>query len=142
MTSKVWRSVASVAALTALAAVIAPTAARAASPQKPRVVPVAPQSGGGMTVSIDPTTGRIRSITPAEAKQLVSSMTHFFSRPITASDVTHHADGTISVDLSGSFQNVSLARLNGDGSVGNACVDNEAAAYEFFLGGSGAMEEK
>src|SRR5919202_1551828 len=38
-----------------------------------------------------------------------------------------HADGTVSVDLQGRFQNVTLARKNDDGSVSEACVDNPEA---------------
>jgi hypothetical protein len=43
-----------------------------------------------------------------------------------------HADGTVSVDLQGRFQNVTLARKNDDGSVSQACVDNSQAAGAFL----------
>lgn len=43
-----------------------------------------------------------------------------------------HADGTVEVDLQGHFQNVMVAKRNGDGSVSNACVDNPEAAKSFL----------
>ena len=43
-----------------------------------------------------------------------------------------HADGTVSMDLQGRFQNVTLARKNDDGSVSEACVDNPEAASAFL----------
>jgi hypothetical protein len=42
------------------------------------------------------------------------------------------ADGSVSIDLQGRFQNVILARKNNDGSVDQACVDNSAAASAFL----------
>jgi len=43
-----------------------------------------------------------------------------------------HADGTVTVDLQGRFQNVVMAKRNDDGSVSNACVDNPEAAKSFL----------
>src|SRR5205085_6867663 len=43
-----------------------------------------------------------------------------------------HADGTVSMDLQGRFQNVTLAKKNDDGSVSAACVDTPEAAREFL----------
>jgi type IV secretory pathway VirD2 relaxase len=43
-----------------------------------------------------------------------------------------HADGSVSMDLEGRFQNVAVARVNKDGSVTQSCVDNPQAAGAFF----------
>jgi hypothetical protein len=43
-----------------------------------------------------------------------------------------HADGTVSMDLQGRFQNVMMAKKNDDGSVSEACVDNPEAAAAFL----------
>ena len=43
-----------------------------------------------------------------------------------------HEDGTVSVDLQGRFQNVTLARRNDDGTVSAACVDTPEAAGAFL----------
>lgn len=44
----------------------------------------------------------------------------------------HHADGSVSIDLQGRFQNMVLARRNDDGSISQACVDNSDAASAFL----------
>jgi hypothetical protein len=46
-----------------------------------------------------------------------------------------HADGTVSLDLDGRFQNVILAKKNDDGSISQACVDNSKAASAFLQSG-------
>lgn len=43
-----------------------------------------------------------------------------------------HEDGTVSIDLQGRFQNVTLAKKNDDGSVSSACVDTPEAAGAFL----------
>jgi hypothetical protein len=44
----------------------------------------------------------------------------------------HHEDGSVSMDLKGRFQNVTVARINKDGTVSESCVDNPQAAGAFF----------
>lgn len=44
------------------------------------------------------------------------------------------ADGTVSVDLQGRFQNVTMAKRNDDGTVTAACVDTPEAARAFLSG--------
>ena len=43
-----------------------------------------------------------------------------------------HADGTVSMDLQGRFQNVTIAKKNDDGSVSASCVDTPEAAKSFL----------
>jgi hypothetical protein len=43
-----------------------------------------------------------------------------------------HADGTVSMDLQGRFQDVVLAKKADDGSLSQACVDNSEAAAAFL----------
>jgi len=43
-----------------------------------------------------------------------------------------HANGMVSMDLQGRFQNVSLAKKEADGTVTQACVNNLESAAEFF----------
>jgi hypothetical protein len=43
-----------------------------------------------------------------------------------------NSDGSASIDLQGRFQNIVLAKKNGDGSVSQACVDNSDAAAAFL----------
>jgi len=44
----------------------------------------------------------------------------------------HNADGSVSLDLQGRFQNVIVARENQDGTLSQSCVDNPKAAGKFF----------
>jgi len=43
-----------------------------------------------------------------------------------------HADGSVSVDLQGRFEHVTVARKNQDGTVSQSCVDNPRAAAAFY----------
>lgn len=43
-----------------------------------------------------------------------------------------HADGSVSVDLDDRFQNVTVARVNSNGTLTQSCVDNPRAAGAFF----------
>jgi len=43
-----------------------------------------------------------------------------------------HPDGSVSMDLEGRLQNVTVARVNRDGRVLQSCVDNPQAAGAFF----------
>jgi len=51
-----------------------------------------------------------------------------------------HADGTVSLDLDGRFQNVILAKKNDDGSISQACVDNSKAAAAFLQSGDSTKQ--
>ena len=50
-----------------------------------------------------------------------------------------HEDGTVTVDLQGRFQNVTMAKKNDDGTVSASCVDTPEAARA-FLSGAGQAE--
>jgi hypothetical protein len=46
--------------------------------------------------------------------------------------VVRHADGSSSLESPNGFQNVTVARVNEDGTVTRSCVDNPRAAASFF----------
>lgn len=50
-------------------------------------------------------------------------------------------DGTISVDLQGRFQNVSVARIDADGEIRTGCVASHASLAEFLAAHPGASED-
>ena len=50
-------------------------------------------------------------------------------------------DGTISVDLQGRFQNVSVARIDADGEIRTGCVSSHESLAEFLAAHPGAAEE-
>jgi hypothetical protein len=86
----------------------------------------------GRDLQVDPQTGKIKPLTPAEAQELADGLKTALNKSTEGLDEVHNADGSVSVDLKGRFQNVTLARVNEDGSVERACVDEPKAAAEFL----------
>jgi hypothetical protein len=86
----------------------------------------------GREVQVDPQTGQIKPLTPEEAKQLADGLKVMLNRSTEGLIPVQHADGSVSMDLQGRFQNVAVARTNTDGSVTQSCVDNPEAAASFF----------
>lgn len=138
MTSNLWRTVACVAVVALLAAALGPSAARAASHRTPEVK--APQASAGMQVAIDEK-GRIRQPTREEAQALVAAVEQLFHNRSSEAIVTQYADGMISAVVGEGFDNVYLARIQADGSIASACVDDAGAAAR-FLTSDAALEEK
>ncbi|PYS72005.1 MAG: hypothetical protein DMF69_08765 [Acidobacteria bacterium] len=104
-----------------------PTLAAAESGKKYVTVKVA-----GRDVQVDPQTGNIKPLTPEEAQQLAAGLKTMLNRSTEGLEEVHNADGSVSVDLQGRFQNVTLARTNEDGTVERSCVDDPQAAAEFL----------
>lgn len=50
-------------------------------------------------------------------------------------------NGTVSVDLQGRFQNVSVARIDADGEIRTGCVTSHESLAEFLAAHPGASEE-
>jgi len=76
--------------------------------------------------------GQIRPLTPEEAKQLADRLKGMLNKSTEGLVEEQNADGSVSVDLQDRFQNVTVARVNTDGTVTQACVDNPRAAASFF----------
>jgi len=87
----------------------------------------------GREVQVDSQTGQIRPLTPEEAQQLADGLKGMLNNKSTEGLVQQkHEDGSVSMKLQGRFQNVELARVNTDGSMEQACVDEPKAAAEFL----------
>jgi hypothetical protein len=86
----------------------------------------------GQDVDVDSQTGKIRPLTPEEARKLATGLKDMVNQSTEGLEQVHHEDGSVSMDLKGRFQNVSVARINQDGSVEQSCVDNPQAAGAFF----------
>jgi len=86
----------------------------------------------GQDVQVDPQTGQVKPLTPEEAKHLADGLKPMFNRSTEGLKPVRHADGSLSMDLQGRFQNVAVARKNADGTVEQSCVDNPEAAANFF----------
>ena len=86
----------------------------------------------GQDVQVDGQTGKIKPLTQAEAQQLAEGLKRRLNKSTEGLTEVHHADGSVSMDLQGRFQNVTVARENEDGTISQSCVDNPRAAAAFF----------
>ena len=86
----------------------------------------------GQNLKVDPQTGQIQPLSPQEAQQLADGLKGMLNRSTDGLVPVTEADGSVSMDLQGRFQNVTVARINQDGSVSESCVDNPEAAANFF----------
>ncbi|HWS89784.1 MAG TPA: hypothetical protein VN282_22645 [Pyrinomonadaceae bacterium] len=123
-----------------VATAVAAYASRSAEP--PKAAPAAPDARpadphvtvevGGRKLRVNAQALQQGPLTEAEAQRLAAQLE---GNKATAGLVEEkHADGTVSVDLQGRFQNVVLAKKNDDGSVSAACVDTPEAATAFLTG--------
>lgn len=85
----------------------------------------------GQELQVD-SQGKIKPLTPEEARKIADSLKGMLNKSADGLVAEHQADGSTSVDLQGRFQNVTVARVNEDGSVTQACVDSPRAAAAFF----------
>jgi hypothetical protein len=86
----------------------------------------------GQDIQIDTQTGDIKPLTPQEAQQLANGLAPMLDNSTDGLVQVHHADGSVSMDLQGRFQNVTVVKVNTDGTIEQSCVDNPRAAAKFF----------
>lgn len=86
----------------------------------------------GQEVQVDSRTGRMKELTPEEARKLAAGLKRMVNQSTEGLAQVQHADGSVSTALEGRFQNVAVARVNQDGSVAQSCVDSPQAAGAFF----------
>jgi hypothetical protein len=87
---------------------------------------------GAQNMKVDRQTGQMKELTPDEAQKLAGGLKELVNQSTEGLVEVRHADGSVSVDLQDRFQNVTVARVNKDGSVAQSCVDNPKAAGAFF----------
>lgn len=87
---------------------------------------------GGRKLRVNAQTLQQGPLTQAEAQRLAEQLEG--NKATEGLVQERRGDGTVSVDLQGRFQNVTLAKRNDDGTVTAACVDTPEAARA-FLGG-------
>lgn len=76
---------------------------------------------------IDPETGELAmGMVPAGEEALDADTQNALRRDTEGLEQVRHADGSVSMDLQGRFQNVSIARKNPDGTF-TVCADNAEA---------------
>ena len=99
----------------------------------------------GVSVAIDPATGKVRQPTPAEVEALDRSFKSMFGSSLSAAaqPATVWPDGTVALALTDEYLNIWVARINPDGSVSHGCVDGPDQANAFIAGGGApVLEEK
>lgn len=87
---------------------------------------------GGQDIHIDTQSGDIKPLTPEEARKLANGLAPMLDNSTDGLQQKLHSDGSVSMDLEGRFQNVTVARINKDGTIVQSCVDNPRAAAKFF----------
>jgi len=89
-------------------------------------------NAAGQPVVLDRQTGQSRPLTPEEAQTLAEGIKQLVNPTTDGLVQVHHANGMVSMDLQGHFQNVTLAKKNDDGTVSQSCVNDLESAAEFF----------
>lgn len=84
---------------------------------------------GGVRIAIDPKTGDLRPLTPAEAKKLADEMHRLF-KPRDLQSPTLRPDGAMSAVVAPNVLRFSVARIRPDGSVTTSCVEGSRKAIE------------
>lgn len=87
---------------------------------------------GRQPVPLDPQTGQVRPLTQEEAQRLAAGIKELVNQSTDGLQSVQHADGSVSMDLQGRFQSISVAKRDEDGSMTQSCVDNREAAAAFF----------
>lgn len=86
----------------------------------------------GQNVQVDSQTGQIRELTPEETKKLAAGLKQEINQTTNGLVEVQQPDGSVTMELNGHFQNVTVAKRNDDGTLSESCVDNPRAAGEFF----------
>jgi hypothetical protein len=86
----------------------------------------------GQELQVNAQTGQLKPLSPQEAQRLADGLKRLFNRSTDGLVEVHHADGSVSMDLDGRFQNVAVARVEEDGTLTESCIDSPEAAAAFF----------
>jgi hypothetical protein len=70
--------------------------------------------------------------TPEEAQKIADGIKKLVSQSTDGLVEVRRPDGSVSMNLEGRFQNVTVARKETNGSVSQSCIDNVEAAAAFF----------
>ena len=103
----------------------------------------APSASPGLSVAVDPATGKVRQPTAEEREALDRSFRSLFSKSMTAAPAASvFPDGTIALALTDEYLNVWVARVNPDGSITQGCVGSPGEADAFHAESAAqALEE-
>jgi hypothetical protein len=89
-------------------------------------------NAAGQPVVLDRQTGESRPLTRQEAETLAQGIKQLVNPTDEGLVQVRSANGGVSMDLQGHYQNVSVARMEADGSVSQSCVNDLESAASFF----------
>jgi hypothetical protein len=89
-------------------------------------------NAAGQPVVQDRQTGETRPLTRQEAETLAQGIKQLVNPTTDGLVEVRHANGMVSMDLQGHFQNVSVAKRESDGSISQSCINDLESAAEFF----------
>jgi hypothetical protein len=98
-----------------------------ATPAVPTAAPASMPGRAGMVVGIDPETGQLGMPTAAQMAELSPREQAMVSRSGAGLTEVRHADGTVSVNLQGRFQEFVVVRFGADGKPVYGCFDDGQA---------------
>jgi hypothetical protein len=75
---------------------------------------------------------KAQDLAPEEADRLASGLGEMIDPSANGLTEVRHSDGSVSIDLNGHFENVTVARVERNGGVSQSCVNNPEAAGAFF----------
>ena len=86
----------------------------------------------GSPVALNAQTGQIRPLTQEEAQKLGAELKQLVNQSTDGLKSVQNADGSVSMDLQGHFQNIAVAKVDENGQLVQSCIDNPETAAEFF----------
>jgi hypothetical protein len=92
------------------------------------------EASAAQNAAIDPATGRLRGITPEEARVLIESVSRELSQSGDGLTLVYHPNGMVSIDLEDRFQTAALVRVEPDGTLRAQCVSTVEEAERFLKG--------
>ena len=92
------------------------------------------EASAAQKAAIDPATGRLRGITPEEARALIDSVSRELSQSGDGLTLVYHPNGMVSIDLEDRFQTAALVRVEPDGTLRAQCVSTVEEAERFLKG--------
>lgn len=87
----------------------------------------------GQKAAVD-ANGRLREVTPEEARQLIASLTSSLSQSDEGLTAVRLANGARMVNVEGRFESAMLAKIGADGTADTECVTTPEEAEAFLLG--------
>ena len=96
---------------------------------------------GGLRVAVDPKTGELRSLTPAEARKLQDQMRKLFPERVVDAP-TVRPDGSLSAVVAPNTLRFSVVRVGADGRLDTECAEGPKEALGFLTDGKTSKPEE